>query len=245
VTSAGSKSQRPSKWRTAARWGMRLGLAMVGVYCGFLALGFVPVNGDYEPPAGDDRVVVFVRTNSIHTDLVLPVDCTPSDGQAVDWRTTFPADHFRSDVSRCQYVAVGWGNRAFYVDTPTWREFRLSTALAALAPSETVLHVEYLEHVVENAHFREVHLSGQQYQQLVGFVRSTIGELAPDGAAVATPDRPYGSRDRFYAATGRYHAFNTCNQWTGRALSRASVPTGVWTPLTVQVFWWLPESEDR
>ena len=51
----------------------------------------------------------------------------------------------------------------------------------------------------------------------------------------------YGNHDRFYLSRGRYHLFNTCNQWTGRGLARAGVPTGIWTPLVGHVRWHLPK----
>jgi|GEM_PF-4318891 Protein of unknown function (DUF2459). len=44
-------------------------------------------------------------------------------------------------------------------------------------------------------------------------------------------------------ARGRYHMFNTCNQWTGRGLHRTGVPTGLWTPLVVHVRCQLPKVE--
>ena len=39
-----------------------------------------------------------------------------------------------------RYVAIGWGDRGFYVDTPTWADLKLSTLCNALfVPSESVL----------------------------------------------------------------------------------------------------------
>ena len=74
---------------------------------------------------------------------------------------------------------------------------------------------------------------------------SSIGGV--DSAGVANPATTvtYGASDRFYAATGRYHLFNTCNQWTGRGLARAGVPVGIWTPLKPHVLCWLPENNDE
>jgi uncharacterized protein (TIGR02117 family) len=178
----------------------------------------------------------------VHTDLVLPVVCEEVD---VDWRRKYPLADFSGNVRDPQYVAVGWGNREFYVNTPTWNEFRISTACRALFwPSETVLHVEYLGDVTPGEHMQPVLLTRGQYAELARFVQSSVVESHASGAARLASDFSYGNRDRFYSASGRYHAFNTCNQWTGRGLKRAGVPIGMWTPLRPQVLYWLPTVEE-
>ena len=212
------------------------GLAFYGC---FLLLGFVPLNWPASPPPADDCVTIFVRSNEIHTDLVLPVAC---DDPAIDWRGRFPPQHFARDVRQDRFVAVGWGNRAFYVETPTWADFNLSKAAAALFwPSDTVLHVEYLYDAAAGDDFHEVRLTREQYADLARFVESSIATPAGDGAAEPATTITYGTSDRFYVATGRYHLFNTCNQWTGRGLASAGVPVGIWTPLKPHVLCWLPE----
>jgi uncharacterized protein (TIGR02117 family) len=208
------------------------------VYVLFLVLGFVPVNLGYTPPAKDDAVRIFVRSNEIHTDLVLPVICYEP---AVDWHARFPPEQFPADVRQHRYVAVGWGNRQFYVETPRWSDLKVTSAIAALFwPSETVLHVEYLYDAAEGENFREVLITRQQYRQLVEFVESSIASVDEQGSAKPATTVTFGSTDRFYGATGRYHAFNTCNQWTGRGLARAGAPVGIWTPLKAHVLWRLP-----
>src|SRR4029450_8528555 len=90
------------------------GVGLLG-YVLFFVLGCVPQNLGYQRPAAGAAVRIFVRSNEIHTDLVLPVTC---DDPAIDWRERFPPTHFQSDVRDYRYVAVGWGNRQFYVETP-------------------------------------------------------------------------------------------------------------------------------
>ena len=223
------------KW---LRWFVLAVATGVAVYALFLLLGFVPRNLDYRRPAPGDTVHIFVRSNEIHTDLVLPVTC---DDPAIDWQDRFPRAHFQADVSDCRYVAIGWGNRQFYVETPRWSDLKVTSAIGALFwPSETVLHVEYVHDAAEGECFRELLLSREQYRELVEFVESSIGGLDAHGAAESATTVTYGSADRFYSATGHYHAFNTCNQWTGRGLARAGAPVGIWTPLKPHVLWRLP-----
>ena len=112
------------RWPRVKRWLCRAGLvlaALLGIYAAFLLLGFIPINGDYALPPADDRVRIFIRSNEIHTDVVLP---TVHPGLGIDWRELFPPAHFDGDVEPAPYVAVGWGNRRFFVETPTWADQR-------------------------------------------------------------------------------------------------------------------------
>jgi uncharacterized protein (TIGR02117 family) len=198
----------------------------------------VPTRVGYETPADADAVRIFVRSNEIHTDLVLPVR---DDASEIDWQAVFPPRDFLRDVRSDEWVSIGWGNRQFYVETPTWAEFKLGTAGRALFwPSESVLHAEYLPYATSDANMRPVLISREKYRELVTFVETSIGKRNAKGTAQTASTVTCGNSDRFYESSGRYHAFNTCNQWTGRGLARVSVPVGIWTPLKTHVHCWLP-----
>ncbi|WP_254507870.1 TIGR02117 family protein [Anatilimnocola floriformis] len=237
---AASPAKLKAAFWFAFRWTARMLFAACLFYGSFLALGCVPINGDFEPATGNDHVLIYVRSNEIHTDLVVPV-VQPSR----DWRRTFPVQNFRGNVRDCEYLAVGWGNRSFYIDTPTWADFKVSTAIGALFwPSESVLHVEYLPNTTPATDWREVSITAQQYEQLTNYIAASV--VADDnGCARMASEKSYDAYDRFYQSTGNYHIFNTCNQWTGRGLSRAGVKTGLWTPLKPQVLWWLPATKNQ
>lgn len=212
-------------------------------YACFLLLGFIPVNRGYQLPPEDDRVRIFIRSSDIHTDFVMPISSTDP---AIDWGKLFPPRHFRGPLRGAKYVAVGWGNRGFYVETPTRAEVKASTVLKALfTPSESVLHVECLWDLMPGPTIQEVLITREQYRVLTDFVRSTVGETDETGAAVLATDVSYSDYDCFYTSRGCYHMFNTCNQWTGRGLHRAGVPTGIWTPMVVHVRCQLPKVEQN
>jgi len=239
-TAQPSKTRRTTIWSCFRRWLWRAVAAFALFwlfYASFLLLGFIPINRTYQVPPEDDRVRIFIRSSDIHTDFVMPISSS-----GVDWSETFPVRHFPSPPTGAKYVSVGWGSRGFYMETPTWADLKIGTLLTALfTPSESVLHVEYLWDFTPQPSLEEVQLTREQYRELVAFVQSTIGETDDSGAAVLATDVSYNDFDRFYLARGRYHMFNTCNQWTGRGLSRAGVPTGIWTPLVLHVRWHLPK----
>jgi uncharacterized protein (TIGR02117 family) len=236
-------SNRTTTSSRIRRWIWRGALLIASpilIYAAFLVLGFVPIHANYQPPPGEDRVRLFVRSNEIHTDIVMP---TVHEELAVDWREVFPPRDFAASTAAAPYVAVGWGNRRFFLETPTWAEFKLSAAVGALFwPSESVLHVEYLSSGAPGPWMREVFVTRAQYAELVRFVRSSVGKCDSKGCAITASQVTYGPADRFYASGGKYHCFNTCNQWTGRGLAKAGLPVGIWTPMKQQVLCWLPES---
>ncbi len=241
-----TKTTKTSWWSRLGRWMWR-GLCAFTlfwlVYGCFLLMGFVPVNRGYQVPPEDDRVWIFIRSSDIHTDFVMPISL---EGTDIDWGGLFPARHFQAPLGDAKYVAVGWGSRSFYVETKTWADLKIGTLFTALfTPSESVLHVEYLWDFIPGPTMQEVLITREQYQDLAAFVQSTIGETDETGAAVLATEVTYNEYDRFYLARGRYHMFNTCNQWTGRGLHRAGVPTGLWTPLVMHVRCQLPKVEKK
>lgn len=232
--SSSPTSPRRSRFRQALRWSLRGVGVFLLVYVGFLLLGFVP-NGSGRSADDADTVRIFIRSNEVHTDLVLP-----TVSQEVDWRELFPPHHFRGSVADSPNIVIGWGDEGFFVHTRTWNDFQLTTALdALLLPSEGVLHVEYVGQMTPSETIREVIVDRQQYESIVRFVIASVRATDAQGSAVLATDRSYHAYDRFYQATGRYHLFNTSNQWTGRCLAQAELTTGIWTPLPQQVTYWL------
>ena len=191
-----------------------------------LAGGAVSVNRGWRPPARG--VLVFVESNGVHTGIVVP-----KVAAGVDWRPLVRPEHLRDPrYGALPYLSFGWGDRAFYLETPTWAEVSLKTVLAAATGSErTLVHVDHLSRPRVGEQVRAVLLRPDEYRRLAAFIRGSFAE------------RPgtyhgYGRYDAFYDATGRYSARRTCNAWTGEALAHAGVRVGWWTPFPVTVMWW-------
>lgn len=187
--------------------------------------GTIAVNDGWRPAAWG--VTVFVEDNGVHTSIVLP-----KRAAGVDWRAAFPGrDLGDPRHAGWDHVAVSWGERGFFVGTPTWWDLRPRTVLRAMLGSEAVvLHVEHVAPPVAGPGVKAVVLRPTEYRRLAGFVRST---LAP-GRAV----RGYAGYDAFYPARGRYDWRRTCNAWTGEALAASGVRVGRWTPTAAGVMRW-------
>jgi uncharacterized protein (TIGR02117 family) len=197
-----------------------------------VVLGHIPANADWrEPDAGvAGAITIFVQTNGVHTGIVVP-----AVAQGVDWRARAPATDLPDPHGAGTWLAFGWGDRGFYLDTPTWRQARVSTIARALTGGgATVMHVDHLDPFAADENWRPVRLRPEEYRRLAAFVAATFAE----NRGVT---RGYTPRDVFYTARGHYSALRTCNVWTGEALRHAGIRMGSWTPFAGDVMRWIPE----
>lgn len=198
-------------------------------------LGILPANrGSVSPTVG---IQIFIISNGVHTDIALPIETT-----GVNWAPMFPASHFKDvQPNRMTHVAFGWGDRGFYLDTPTWDDLTAATAIRALfLKSATAMHVTYYRNPQPSDAVRQLVLSPVQYNKLIAFIMAGF-ERDASGNPVPIPGRGYRGNDTFYAAKGSYSLFNTCNDWTGRALRHIGVRTGIWTPFSQSIMYHLKE----
>jgi uncharacterized protein (TIGR02117 family) len=200
-----------------ARWlliGLATPLALVGLYAAAgYGLGSWP---DGDPPA-DGPIALAVLANDFHTDLLMP---------AADWRSVLDLP---PDVVS---VAIGWGDRGFYTETPTLADLKLSTALAALAGTdEATLHVDLYRAPIGGPGVHVLLVTEAQKATLEAYVRSAFID-GPDGRPERLDHAGYGVDDAFYRARGHWTPIVTCNEFLARGLRAAGIRTGLWAPFT-------------
>ena len=205
-------------------------LAVAVIVQGYWAAGWIggaiAAPGATTPPASG--IPVWVEDNGIHTGIVLSKDALPDDLVARFAAGDLADPRFAGH----RWLAIGWGDRAFYLETPTWGDVRPSTVIAAaIGSDDTVLHVEHVAAPRGGPAVRRVLLRPRQFARLVAFIRGSL--------ATGRATHGYGGWDAFYPARGHYSAIRTCNAWTGQALRAAEVPMGRWTPFSGTVMWWL------
>ncbi len=200
--------------RVAKRVGNWLAI-VCSAYLLILLFGLLPVNNGFAPtPLG---VEIFVSSNAVHADIIVP-----KDNDVVSWSNEFSEISFVGDVNAETHVAFGWGDRGFFLETPTWNDLKISTAAKALLlPSSSCVHVSF----TRPGYFSDlasVAISQAQYRELVQFIKETLKHDS-QGKYLPIPGYAYSSTDVFFDAHGSYHLFNTCNSWVGRGLRKAGV----------------------
>jgi len=215
-----------------AKWTL---LALAGLVAAILLSGWIgssiPRNPDWREPA--EGVEIMVESNGVHTALVLPL-VTPER----DWRPVFPASDIAASSGDYTHVAISWGERQVFLETPTWWDLRPSTVLRiAGIGGEGLVHVAHYIRPAPADDIRPLRLTHGQYRRLV----AEIDRVLPQGPRDVHPG--YGRQDVFYETPGRYTVRNTCNQWTSNTLAAAGVKTGWWTPFAGGVMKWVPPVE--
>lgn len=230
-------------WRYFKLWVRRTGFTIGGLFVLYLLcalIGLIPVNHDFEETT--DGVEVYVFSGQFHSDIILPLT-----NSTHDWSMSFPSSDFKYDTTEATHVSIGWGERNFYLHTPTWADLKVSTAAKALlVPSDTVMHVSMTTRPELDADVRRVRISIEQYQSMVSFISSSFAKDTA-GKIQRIANESYGNYDAFYEGAGSYHAFRTCNCWAGEAMKVGGIRVGWFTPLPKSVFMYLgknkPDSE--
>lgn len=201
-------------------------LYLLGVLLGAV----IPANSGWKE--AERGVTIFIRTNGVHTWVMVP---TVASG--VDWRPMIEASHIKDPLQAGNHLAFGYGNRDFYLNTPTWSDLSLGTALsAALGAGPSLMHVDHETDPRLSEYERPLTLTPGEYRRLANFIRASF-QRDLTGRTIPLPGRGYDSSDAFYEAQGPYNLLFTCNEWTGAALRAAGVETGFWTPLAQSVMW--------
>lgn len=168
-------------------------------------------------------MAIYLQTNGVHTDLVLPVK-----NEIYDWSKQIDMRSTKSQDTTAQFIAIGWGDKGFYLETPTWADLKASTALkAAFGLSSTAMHCTFYKHITENKSRKKIEISFEQYKQLIAFINRSFKWQHNKTVLVNTSVR-YDEYDTFYEAVGTYSLFKTCNTWTNQALKAAGLKACYW-----------------
>ena len=208
---------------------LALALAAIPALYLFAALvgSLIPVNRGCSEPVGG--TTVYLVSNGVHADLILPVDA-----HGLDWRPLLPLNDFAAPDGSARWIAFGAGERRVYLETPRWRDIRLGTIWAALSGGERVMHVEQIADPGPEA--RAIRLRPHEYRRLWAAIRAGFA-LDRDGRPQRIDHPGYNGWDAFYLGTGKANAFATSNSWVGERLRLAGVRTGAWSPFAQGLLW--------
>ncbi|MCT7560942.1 TIGR02117 family protein [Aliarcobacter butzleri] len=171
----------------------------------------------------DKKYQIFIKSNGVHTDIVLPMK-----SDIINWSELFPFENTLSKSTDFSYVGIGWGDKGFYLDTPTWSELKVSTALiAGTGLGNAALHITYYKDILEDDLTYSMKVDENQYKSIILSVKKSLQWLNEKPIYINTTAQ-YGQNDAFYEAIGSYSIFHTCNTWTNNVLKNANLLSSKW-----------------
>jgi len=213
---------------------------------GYTVLGFLLFTGVYllsaytlsrmsvsREEVNDADITIYILTNGVHTDLVVPVRTAQ-----IDWSTRIPFHYTTANDTTATLLAFGWGDKGFYLETPTWNDLKASTAFkAAFNLSTSAIHATYYRSLQESESCRAIVINKAQYARLITYINNSF-LTGPDGMPVNIVTRAtYDNNDAFYEGRGSYNLFHTCNTWANNGLKSCGQKACRWTIFDTGIFY--------
>ncbi len=160
---------------------------------------------------------IYLTTNGVHLSIVLPV-------KNIDNQVLSGIKYTEND----KYLSFGWGDKDFYLNTPTWGDLTFTNAFKALfLKSSTLMHV----YRYKNRHPNWVAIKVNQHQlkQLNTYFLKSF-KKDRNGKKIILENQGYTSTDNFYKANGAYSCLKTSNTWVNTAFKKVGLKACLWTP---------------
>jgi uncharacterized protein (TIGR02117 family) len=144
--------------------------ALPFIYLLAALIGFlVPVNSGWEE--AEEGVTIFIQDNGVHTWVVVPAVTAE-----IDWRPLARPEHLKDPrYARSSHLAFGFGNRDFYLNTPTWADLSVRTAAAALVGGgPSLMHVDRFHEPRPLDYQRPIRLTPEQYRRLTRYLLASF-----------------------------------------------------------------------
>ena len=173
---------------------------------------------------------VFITTNGVHTNIILP-----AKNNNFDWNS------YLKIKNTDKYLAFGWGDKEFYMNTPSWADLKFTTAFkAAFLPTEPIMQVyTFSKNPTVNEQTIKLILTDEQFKKLSFYVLRSFKKNEKNQINEIVPNKKYYFRVKFYPAKGKYSIFKTCNNWTNQGLKQAGIKNAVWAPFDKSVMYHL------
>lgn len=218
-------------FRRFLKYCKRFALGLVAFILLYVIMAFVlsriPVNSN--PKAGD--IPIYINSNGVHTDIVVPIK-----NEVKDWTKELLYTHTKSGDSIASFVAFGWGDKGFYLETPQWSDLKASTAaVAAFHLGTSAMHTQFYKQLKEDNECVKIMITKEDYAALVQYISDSF-QLDDAKKIRWIEGHAYNTHDAFYEANRKYSLFYTCNTWANNALKAANQKAALWTPSDTGIF---------
>lgn len=204
--------------------------AFISVYI-VVFLAISPFTFRAEDTSEPKTEIVYLSTNGIHSDVILPIR-----HPLKDWEETLGMEKLLAVDTFQTHLKFGWGDKNFFMRTKEWSDMEVGTVLnTVFGRGPGAMHlILCTPKDLSKAGLVELYLSKRQYRRLCAFIQHSF--QFEGGKAKVIADHPYGTYDFFYDSSIEYNMTYTCNTWTNNALKRAGQKACVWTPFKGAIF---------
>jgi len=210
----------------------RIFIRLLGCFTAFLLLyvasAFVLPKIKFRGAEAPEKpITCYLKSNGAHVDIVMPMQ-----SEFHDWTDFASQKHIKYADSTFHWVAFGWGDKNFFLNTPTWGDLTFSTAFkAAFWLGSGAIHVTYYKDIEPSENCLPFSLSTAQTLALVEFIQGDFEYDSDQNPEHIPTDMVYGPRDAFFTSKKRYSLFHTCNTWVNDALKSCKHKHCFWTAL--------------
>ncbi len=225
-----------AKGLNVVRWIIMVFVYGLLCYALFAALSAViPVSAEQVPAEEARPYELYLLKSGPHTDFLVKANT-----DVHDWRLDFPYSNNVNPDTSLQWLAIGWGDKNFYLNTPTWADLTVSTAVTAATGLGTAgIHASYYYGIPNDRPIIQLQLTRNQYMRLCSYIsRSLIADA--DGKRIMLQPLLAGvnfDHDRYYDAHGRYSMIHTCNTWINNGLKASGQRACLWTGFAEGLFY--------
>lgn len=190
-----------------------LGLIIVYLLVAIL-LSYITVNRNSDN-LNDDKTI-YLATNGVHLSIILPKEDVALN--------VLEGLQYKSNQN---YVMFGWGNKDFYLNTPTWNDFKFKYAFGALfLDTPTAIHIT--TYYYKQPDWVIVKCNEEELKKLNEYIFKTF-KTNSDGKKQFIPQQLYSKNNSFYNANGSYSVAKTCNTWANRAFKESGLKASYFT----------------
>lgn len=180
-----------------------------------IILSYVTVNDNHIVSTNNSKTI-YLATNGVHLDVVIPKNNI--NPELIKELITYNNE---------DYLAFGWGDENFFINTPTWGDLTFSNAFKAMfLKSSTLMHITRYKQ--KTATWVKVNISEDQLNKLNAFILNSF--KLESNSKILIPNVSYADNDNFYKAKGSYSCLKTCNSWTNIAFKSSGLKAAYWTP---------------
>lgn len=181
-----------------------------------LLLTYIPVNTD---TVNQEKTnTIYLSTNGVHLYILIPsADLDPKIAAILPF-----------DTQQKSYISFGWGDKNFFLNTPTWQDLTLKNATIALfLKSNSLLHTS--QYMSRRSSWKPVAISSVSLAKMNAYILTSF-QKDTHGQYSLIHNANYPRDEFFFKANGVYSLFNTSNTWVNSGFKESNLKACLWTP---------------